>query len=46
MSIARGLDARSTEAFGAQLTAAISSFRAEGEPLDDQTIIVLRRNDA
>jgi phosphoserine phosphatase RsbU/P len=46
MSIARGLDARSTEAFGAQLTAAISSFRAGGEPLDDQTIIVLRRNDA
>jgi sigma-B regulation protein RsbU (phosphoserine phosphatase) len=46
MSIARGLDARSTEAFGAQLTAAITSFRAAGGPLDDQTIIVLRRNDA
>ena len=46
MSIARGLDARSTEAFGPQLTAAISSFRTGGEPLDDQTIIVLRRNDA
>jgi phosphoserine phosphatase RsbU/P len=46
MSIARGLDATSAEAFGAQLTAAVSAFRAGGEPLDDQTIIVLRRNDA
>jgi sigma-B regulation protein RsbU (phosphoserine phosphatase) len=46
MSIARGLDATSTEAFGAQLTAAVSAFRLGGEPLDDQTIIVLRRNDA
>jgi hypothetical protein len=45
MSIARGLDARSAEAFGAQLTAALGAFRAGGEPLDDQTIIVLRRND-
>ena len=46
MSIARGLDATSAEAFGAQLTTAVSAFRAGGEPLDDQTIIVLRRNDA
>jgi hypothetical protein len=46
MSIARGLDATSTEVFGAQLTAAISRFRAGGEPLDDRTIIVLRRNNA
>ena len=43
--IARGLDATSAEAFGAQLTAALCAFRAGGEPLDDQTIIVLRRND-
>lgn len=45
MSIARGLDASSAEAFGGELTAALSAFRAGGEPLDDQTIIVLRRND-
>ena len=45
MSIARGLDASSAEAFGGELTAALGAFRAGGEPLDDQTIIVLRRND-
>jgi phosphoserine phosphatase RsbU/P len=45
MSIARGLDASSAEAFGGQLTAALDAFRAGGQPLDDQTIIVLRRND-
>jgi phosphoserine phosphatase RsbU/P len=45
MRIARSLDASSAEAFGAQLTSAISAFRAGGQPLDDQTIIVLRRTD-
>jgi hypothetical protein len=45
MRIAGSLDASSAEAFGGQLTSAISTFRAGGEPLDDQTIIVLRRTD-
>jgi sigma-B regulation protein RsbU (phosphoserine phosphatase) len=45
MSIARGLDASSAQAFGTQLTSALRAFRGGGEPLDDQTIIVLRRND-
>ena len=45
IGIARGLDSRSAGAFGAELTAALGDFRAGGEPLDDQTIIVLRRND-
>jgi phosphoserine phosphatase RsbU/P len=45
MSIARGLDASSAEAFGAQLTAALHGFRGGSEPADDQTIIVLRRSD-
>jgi sigma-B regulation protein RsbU (phosphoserine phosphatase) len=43
VTIARGLDATSAEAFGAQLTAALGGFRAGDEPLDDQTLIVLRR---
>jgi sigma-B regulation protein RsbU (phosphoserine phosphatase) len=42
MEIARGLDASSAESFGIELTAAVSAFRAGEEPLDDQTIIVLR----
>jgi sigma-B regulation protein RsbU (phosphoserine phosphatase) len=45
MRIARGLDASSAEAFGTQLTDALHAFRAGTEPLDDQTIIVLRRHD-
>jgi len=45
MRLARGLDATSAEVFGAQLTAALGAFREGGEPVDDQTIIVLRRND-
>jgi serine phosphatase RsbU (regulator of sigma subunit) len=45
MSTARSLDVSSAEALGGQLTSAISAFRAGGEPLDDQTIIVLRRTD-
>jgi len=43
MSIARGLDVTSSEAFGTQLTSALRAFRGGGEPLDDETIIVLRR---
>src|SRR6266850_4249867 len=45
MSISRGLDASSAETFGTQLTSALHAFRGGEEPLDDQTIIVLRRND-
>ena len=45
MNMARALDSSSAEAFGTQLTSAVSAFRGEGEPLDDETIIVLRKND-
>jgi hypothetical protein len=41
MSIARGLDASSAEAFGSQLTTALRRFRGRAKPTDDQTIIVL-----
>jgi phosphoserine phosphatase RsbU/P len=43
MAIARSLDASSAELFGTQLISALSSFRGGTEPLDDQTIIVLKR---
>ena len=43
MSIARGLDARSAEAFGNQLAAAVRRFRGSAQPSDDETIIVLER---
>jgi phosphoserine phosphatase RsbU/P len=43
MSMARGLDSSSAEAFGTQLTLALGAFREGSEPVDDQTIIVLRR---
>lgn len=43
MNIARSLDPRSSEVFGAQLTLALEAFREGTEPVDDQTIIVLRR---
>jgi phosphoserine phosphatase RsbU/P len=46
LRIARGLDVRSPEAFGIQLTSALHAFRGGTEPLDDQTIIVLRREPA
>jgi sigma-B regulation protein RsbU (phosphoserine phosphatase) len=45
MNMARGLDSSSAEALGTQLASAVSAFRGGGEPLDDETIIVLRRND-
>ena len=45
MTIASGLDASSAEAFGTQLASALDAFRGGAEPLDDQTIIVLRRNE-
>jgi phosphoserine phosphatase RsbU/P len=41
--IARTLDPSSAEAFGVQLTRALSAFREGQEPADDETIIVLQR---
>lgn len=35
ISIARGVEPTSAEAFGAQFTAAVGAFRGGGEPLDD-----------
>jgi len=45
MNMARALDSSSAEALGTQLASALRAFRGDGEPLDDETIIVLRRND-
>lgn len=42
MDLARGLDSHSAAAFGDQLAAAVSLFRQDVEPADDQTLIVLR----
>ena len=43
LSLARSLDAQSAQAFGTQLISALESYRGGAEPLDDQTIIVLKR---
>jgi sigma-B regulation protein RsbU (phosphoserine phosphatase) len=45
MNMARALDSSSAEALGTQLALALRAFRGDGEPLDDVTIIVMRRND-
>ena len=45
MNIARTLDCSSAEALGIQLVAALGAFRGGAEPLDDETIIVMRRTD-
>jgi sigma-B regulation protein RsbU (phosphoserine phosphatase) len=45
MNIARALDPSSAEALGTQLASALRTFRGDREPLDDETIIVMRRND-
>jgi len=45
MNMARALDSSSAEALGTQLASALRAFRGDGEPLDDETIIVMRRND-
>ena len=44
MKMARALDLTSAEAFGTQLAAALREFRGGGDPLDDETIVVMRRN--
>ncbi len=46
MNIVRTLDSSCAETLGTQLTSALCAFRGDVEPLDDETIIVLRRNDA
>jgi phosphoserine phosphatase RsbU/P len=45
MNMARALDFSSAEALGAQLASALHAFRGDGEPLDDETIIVMSKND-
>ena len=45
MNMARGLDSSSAEALGTQLASALRAFRGDGERLDDETLIVMRRND-
>ncbi len=45
MNMVRALDCSSAQAFGTQLASELHAFRGDGEPLDDQTIIVMRKND-
>ncbi|HEY1471424.1 MAG TPA: PP2C family protein-serine/threonine phosphatase [Candidatus Acidoferrum sp.] len=45
INLARTLDLGAAEALGTQLASALCAFRGDAEPLDDETIIVLRRND-
>jgi phosphoserine phosphatase RsbU/P len=45
MNMVRALDPSSAEALGTRLVAALRAFRGADEPLDDETIIVMRRND-
>lgn len=44
MNIARALDSNSAEALGSQLTSALCAFRGDGQLLDDETIIVMTKN--
>jgi serine phosphatase RsbU (regulator of sigma subunit) len=43
IGMARTLDASSPEALGTELASALRAFRGDGEPLDDETIIVIQR---
>lgn len=45
MNLVQSLDRTSAEQFGSQLVTAIDGFRAGAAPLDDQTVIVIKRND-
>jgi sigma-B regulation protein RsbU (phosphoserine phosphatase) len=45
LNMVRTLDSSSAEALGTQLASAVGAFRGGGERLDDETIIVIRRND-
>jgi sigma-B regulation protein RsbU (phosphoserine phosphatase) len=46
LDMVRTLDFSSAEALGTQLASALSAFRGNIEPVDDETIIVLRRDDS
>jgi sigma-B regulation protein RsbU (phosphoserine phosphatase) len=43
LNMVRTLDSSSPEALGTQLASALRAFRGDGEPLDDETIIVIQR---
>ncbi len=43
MNMVRALDIRSANGFGTQLVSALNNYRGGGEPVDDQTINVIRR---
>ena len=44
IDLVRALDFRSPEALGTQLASALGAYRGDGERQDDQTIIIMRRN--
>ena len=44
MGLVRAIDSRSPEALGTGLVSALRAFRGDGEPQDDQTIIIMSRN--
>jgi sigma-B regulation protein RsbU (phosphoserine phosphatase) len=45
MNMVRALDSSSAETLGSQLASALDLFRGALERLDDETIIVMRKND-
>ena len=45
IELVRAIESRSPDALGTQLAGALGAFRGDREPQDDQTIIVMRRND-
>jgi serine phosphatase RsbU (regulator of sigma subunit) len=45
INMVRTLDSTSAETLGTQLKLALRAFRGDAEPVDDETIIVLRRSD-
>jgi phosphoserine phosphatase RsbU/P len=45
IDLVRAVDVRSPEALGTRLAAALRAFRGDKEPQDDQTIIIMSRND-
>jgi len=45
IELVRSVDVRFPEAMGTRLASALSAFRGDGEPQDDQTIIIMRMND-
>jgi phosphoserine phosphatase RsbU/P len=45
IDLVRAVDLRSPEALGTRLALALRAFRGDEEPQDDQTIIIMRRND-